>query len=184
MKNDLDAEIPLSPAALAMLRELKEDAFSAYVFPGRKIGQPISSDTMLAFLKRGKAKRPDCTVHGFRTSFRSWGDDISEHSRETLEFCLHHIEGGEAERAYRQSTMLGDVISACRRRITARDARSVIRGENDAIDPKAAACDARTAARAHATDRPAYGRATPQYFACPGVRGNGIASRTLESPVT
>ena len=23
-----------------------------------------------------------------------------------------------------------------------------------------------------------------QYFACPGVRGNGIASRTLESPVT
>jgi hypothetical protein len=28
------------------------------------------------------------------------------------------------------------------------------------------------------------GRATPQYFACPGVRGNGIASRTLESPVT
>ena len=30
----------------------------------------------------------------------------------------------------------------------------------------------------------AGGRATPQYFACPGVRGNGIASRTLESPVT
>src|SRR5262245_36134452 len=25
---------------------------------------------------------------------------------------------------------------------------------------------------------------TPQYAACPGVRGNGIASRTLASPVT
>jgi integrase len=106
MKNDLDAEIPLSPPALAMLRELKEDAFSTYVFPGRKISQPISSHTMLAFLKHGKAKRPDCTVHGFRTSFRSWGDDISEHSRETLEFCLHHIEGSDAERAYRQGEML------------------------------------------------------------------------------
>ena len=106
MKNDLDAEIPLSPPALAMLRELKGDAFSTYVFPGRKIGQPISSHTMLAFLKHGKAKRPDCTVHGFRTSFRSWGDDISEHSRETLESCLHHIEDSDAERAYRQGKML------------------------------------------------------------------------------
>ena len=25
---------------------------------------------------------------------------------------------------------------------------------------------------------------TPQYLACPGVRGNGMASRTLASPVT
>jgi integrase len=105
MKNNLDAEIPLSPPALALLRDLKKDAISTYVFPGRKIGQPISEDTMLKFLKVG-AKRPDCTVHGFRSSFRSWGDDISEHSREALEFCLHHIEGGEAERAYRQGKML------------------------------------------------------------------------------
>jgi integrase len=106
MKNNLDAEIPLSPPALALLRDMKTDAISTYVFPGRKIGQPISEDTMLKYLQAGAANRPDCTVHGFRSSFRSWGDDISEHSREALEFCLHHIEGGEAERAYRQGKML------------------------------------------------------------------------------
>jgi integrase len=106
MKNNLDAEIPLSPPAVAMLREMEKDKVSGHVFPGRKIGEPISVGTMLAFLKRGTAKRPDCTVHGFRTSFRSWGDDVSSHSRDTLEFCLHHIEGGEAERAYRQGKML------------------------------------------------------------------------------
>jgi hypothetical protein len=56
--------------------------------------------------------RPSCSirlvrpVHGFRSSLRSWGQDITSHSREALEFCLHHIEGGEAERAYKQGAML------------------------------------------------------------------------------
>jgi integrase len=107
MKNNWDAEVPLSPPALAMLADLKRDAFADHVFPGRKPGAPISSDAMLKYLQTGKPSRPDCTVHGFRTSFRSWGDDQDlGHSRETLEFCLHHIEGGEAERAYRQGRML------------------------------------------------------------------------------
>jgi integrase len=107
MKNDHAAEIPLSPPALALLVDLKRDAFADHVFPGRKPGAPISSDAMLKYLQTGKPARPDCTVHGFRTSFRSWGDDQDlGHSRETLEFCLHHIEGGEAERAYRRGAML------------------------------------------------------------------------------
>jgi integrase len=106
MKNDLDAQVPLSPPAATLLRELKAEAISEFVFSGRKIGQPISKDTMLKYLQTGAANRPDCTVHGFRSSFRSWGDDISDYPREVLEFCLHHIEGSEAERAYRQGKML------------------------------------------------------------------------------
>lgn len=106
MKNALDAAIPLTRPAVELLRDLQQDAFSNYVFPGLKPGQPISTDSMLKYLQTGKPNRPDCTVHGFRSSFRSWGDDVSNHSRAALEFCLHHIEGGEAERAYKQGAML------------------------------------------------------------------------------
>jgi len=40
------------------------------------------------------------TVHGFRSTFRTWGQNETSIEREVLEYCLHHIEGGEAELAY------------------------------------------------------------------------------------
>lgn len=107
MKNGLHALVPLSPPAVELLRGLQREAISNYVFPGRASGKPISTDAMLKYLQTGKPNRPDCTVHGFRSSFRSWGDDVAVgHSRAALEFCLHHIEGGEAERAYKQGAMV------------------------------------------------------------------------------
>jgi integrase len=42
----------------------------------------------------------NATVHGFRSTFRTWGQDETSHPREVLEYCLHHIEGSEAELAY------------------------------------------------------------------------------------
>ena len=40
------------------------------------------------------------TLHGFRSTFRTWGQNETSIEREVLEYCLHHIEGGEAELAY------------------------------------------------------------------------------------
>ncbi len=107
MKNDLEAIVPLSAPALAILRDLEANkTCKTYVFAGRKAGQPISSDSMIKLLQRGQLKRPDCTVHGFRSSFRTWGQDETTHEREALEFCLHHIEGEGAERSYKRGQML------------------------------------------------------------------------------
>lgn len=39
-------------------------------------------------------------MHGFRSTFRTWGQNETSHEREVLEYCLHHIEGEEAELAY------------------------------------------------------------------------------------
>jgi integrase len=74
------------------------------VFPGLKAGTTCSNNAILKLLQQD-LKRPDVTVHGFRTSFRSWGQNETDHSRECLEFCLHHIEGGEAELAYKRGDM-------------------------------------------------------------------------------
>jgi integrase len=42
----------------------------------------------------------NATVHSFRSTFRTWGQNETPIAREVLEYCLHHIEGGEAELAY------------------------------------------------------------------------------------
>ncbi|MGJ4888865.1 tyrosine-type recombinase/integrase [Bradyrhizobium sp. HKCCYLRH3099] len=106
MKNGLEASIPLTDTVVARLKEIKALSLPGdYVFPGMRPGMMMSNNTMLKLLQQD-LKRPDVTVHGFRTSFRSWGQNETTHSRECLEYCLHHIEGGEAELAYKRGDML------------------------------------------------------------------------------
>jgi integrase len=99
MKNGLEADIPLSDTVIAILREIKEAGWSdKYVFPGLKAGATCSNNTMLKLLKVDMER--NATVHGFRSTFRTWGQNETSIEREVLEYCLHHIEGGEAELAY------------------------------------------------------------------------------------
>jgi integrase len=112
MKNGMEASIPLTDTVVARLKEIKALGLPGkYVFPGQKTGKPLSNNTMLKLLQKD-LKRPDCTVHGFRTSFRSWGQNETTHRRECLEFCLHHIEGGEAEIAYKRGDMWAKRMAA------------------------------------------------------------------------
>jgi integrase len=111
MKNGLEADVPLSSAACALLDEMKALELSdVYVFPTpRKKDTPMTPFGMLQVLQLnmgydGKDK-DKLTVHGFRSSFRSHGQDETEHARETLEFCLHHIVGDDAEVAYTKGGM-------------------------------------------------------------------------------
>jgi integrase len=99
MKNTLEADIPLTDTVLAILREIKETGLdNKLVFPGLKRGQTCSNNTMLKLLKVDMGC--NATVHGFRSTFRTWGQNETSHAREVLEYCLHHIEGGQAELAY------------------------------------------------------------------------------------
>ena len=56
---------------------------------------------MEMLLRRMKAK--DCTVHGFRSSFRDWCGDKTSFPREVAEAALAHKVGSEVEQAYRRS---------------------------------------------------------------------------------
>ena len=46
------------------------------------------------------------TMHGFRSSFRDWGSEKTNHAREVMEVSLAHIKGDGTEMAYWR----GDVI--------------------------------------------------------------------------
>lgn len=114
-KNDRSKKTPLPRQVLAYLREAYETRVSEYVFPGRDLKSPISENTMLKKLKEitGDAA---LTVHGFRTTFRSWvQDEDTGIDRETAEHCMHHILGDESERAYKS----GDALKKRRRAMQA-----------------------------------------------------------------
>ncbi|WLB24978.1 integrase arm-type DNA-binding domain-containing protein [Bradyrhizobium japonicum] len=113
MKNGLQADVPLTDTVIALIEQVKRERPTGVtlVFPGNS-GEAgtLSENTLLAVVQKqlgynGKKDKPRASTHGFRSTFRSWGMNETNHSRETLEFCLHHIEGSDAELAYAQGDM-------------------------------------------------------------------------------
>lgn len=47
----------------------------------------------------------DVTVHGFRSSFRDWAAECTDHSHEVCEMALAHSIGNKAEAAYRRGNL-------------------------------------------------------------------------------
>lgn len=105
MKMDRDHVVPLSHPVMTFLRSAFETRYGDYVFPGRARGEPMSNMTMLELLK--EMQRTDITVHGFRATFRTWADEEMNFSNQAVEFCLAHVPGDEAEKAYRRRSMFG-----------------------------------------------------------------------------
>ena len=65
MKMEREHLVPLSPQAVAILRAMKMVGEGAYIFPGEKVGKPLSQNTMIyACYRMGYRGRQ--TVHGFR----------------------------------------------------------------------------------------------------------------------
>ena len=71
------------------------------VFPGTN--GPMSDMTLLAVLRR--LKEP-FTVHGFRSSFRTWVAEKTNFPGEVAEAALAHQNPNEVERAYQRGAML------------------------------------------------------------------------------
>lgn len=56
---------------------------------------------MLNFLKQ-TLRHSDYTVHGFRSSFRDWAGETTDHKREVIEQALAHQLADQAEAAYQR----------------------------------------------------------------------------------
>lgn len=103
MKGFREHRIPLSSAAISVLRQARIDSpNSDYVFPGRK-GQ-LSNMSCLATLKR--MGRADLTVHGFRSTFRDWVSESTSYPRDVAEMALAHAIQDKSEAAYRRGDLL------------------------------------------------------------------------------
>jgi integrase len=102
MKMDRDHIVPLSQPVISFLRSPGTRS-GEFVFPGRNRGKPMSNMVLLSLLKRMRA---NVTTHGFRATFRTWADEEMNFSNQAVEFCLAHVPGDNAEKAYRRRSML------------------------------------------------------------------------------
>ena len=103
MKAGREHRVPLSAAALAIIKKMKEIRQSDFVFPGGKKGKPLSNMAMLALLKR--MGRDDLTAHGFRSTFRDWAAERTNFPREVVEMALAHTIESKVEAAYRRGDL-------------------------------------------------------------------------------
>ncbi len=108
MKTGEEHRIPLSTEAQELLANLPRFK-SGLLFEGGTEGKQASPTALLQTLKR---LRPDCTVHGFRAAFRSWGSANAKAPEHVLEQALAHKIPDAVVRAYQ-----GDDLLELRRRL-------------------------------------------------------------------
>lgn len=101
MKADVEHSVPLSNAALALLLSLPHD--HEFVFTGVN-GRRLQNDAMRQILRR--LGREGLTVHGFRSSFRDWCAEETQHERDVCEKALAHAVDSKVEASYRRGALL------------------------------------------------------------------------------
>ena len=119
MKAGRPHTVPLSDPLLALLKSLPRLFDSDLVFPGARSGRPVSNMALLMTLRRMDAKdikeggngwRANdgriATTHGFRSTFRDWAAECTQHAREVCELSLAHVVASGAEAAYWRSDLL------------------------------------------------------------------------------
>ncbi len=105
MKMGVEHRVPLTAPAIVVLEAMRvfSDDPNAFIFPGRD-GKKLSNMCMEMLLRR--MSYDDFTVHGFRSSFRDWAGEETEHPREVAEAALAHQVGTTVERSYRRGDAL------------------------------------------------------------------------------
>jgi integrase len=102
MKGARQHRVPLSKRALAILKEMAATRLNDFVFPGVRRGRSLRDKAMMVVLRE---LRCDCTVHGFRSSFRDWAAETTNFAREVAEAALAHAVGNKVEAAYRRGDL-------------------------------------------------------------------------------
>jgi integrase len=125
MKSGKEHRVALSGAALAVLEAVPRFEGCDLVFPSvRKV--ELSDMTLASVIKRMHAAEVEegregwfdpkqldadgkpkvATVHGFRSTFRDWTKEATDHPRELAEMALAHAVGDAVERAYARGDAL------------------------------------------------------------------------------
>ena len=103
MKAKREHRVPLSARAVQILKAARRlsDGRSRLVFPSRG-GKPISITRLPRMLQNLKVA---AVPHGFRSSFRDWAAERTNHPREVVEAALAHLVGNQTEAAYARSDL-------------------------------------------------------------------------------
>ncbi len=104
MKAGREHRVPLTDRAATILGDLEKAKTGELVFPGRRVDRQLSGMAMEMLLRRMGANA--YTVHGFRSSFKTWAMEATSFPNELSEQALAHVTGNQVERAYRRTDVL------------------------------------------------------------------------------
>ena len=120
MKMGRPHRVALSTQAVTLLQALPREHGNDHIFIGAKPGAGLSQSAMAELAKgmhqaRRRADLPAwvdpksnrlCVVHGFRSTFRTWGAECAHYPPFVIEAALAHLSGDRIEQAYQR----GDVL--------------------------------------------------------------------------
>lgn len=95
--------VPLSDRVVDILEKLPRIKGERHVFPGAKDGAGLSNMAMLELVR---GLRPGLTVHGFRSCFKDWSSEATNHPDIVSEAALAHTIPDKVEAAYRRGELL------------------------------------------------------------------------------
>jgi len=101
MKAHKEHRVPLSRRAAALLASLPRDG--DFIFPAVRAGGAPHHRTLIRELQRLGV---NATVHGFRSSFRTWAGERTSFANHVIEVSLAHTIGSAVERAYSRGDLL------------------------------------------------------------------------------
>jgi len=107
-KTKEEHRVPLSPAAITILKNMPRIAGTNLVFPSVRKLKPLS-DMALSQLMRGMRERGDLIVdavpHGFRSSFRDWAAEQTNYPDEIRKAASGHAVGDAVKDAYQRTDL-------------------------------------------------------------------------------
>jgi integrase len=95
VNNRFSHAVPLTNEIVEIVHHSEKNRRGGYLFPGTG-DLPYVSDT--AVRKLLHRKHPTLSIHGFRSTFRTWAGEARHFESEVCEMCLaHKIESGIAQ---------------------------------------------------------------------------------------
>ena len=101
MKTGVEFRVPLSSEALQVIKSLPPA--SKFLFPGLE-DRPLTIAALTAV--KNRMGKENITVHGFRTTFRTWASDSAHAPREVSEAALAHAIESKVEASYARTDHL------------------------------------------------------------------------------
>ena len=103
MKSNREHRVPLCGRAVDILDEARKlvEGTSPFLFPNR-VGKQLEEKQLRRMLGKHKIA---AVPHGFRSSFRDWAAEETNHPREVIEAALAHVVQNRVEAAYRRTDL-------------------------------------------------------------------------------
>ncbi|MFJ3487166.1 tyrosine-type recombinase/integrase [Pseudomonas sp. NPDC090202] len=103
MKGKEVHQVPLSEEAIQVLKDTNTRGRSELVFPAARSTEQMQDNALRRLLEKiGE----DCTVHGFRSTFRTWAAEKTAFSHELCELAIAHVVGTPVSRTYVRGNQL------------------------------------------------------------------------------